>query len=175
MAALGILFDASCAGDLLAALDASDAPRVDLARVAEHVHGHLGWLAAIALVHPAVLLRERQRRAHLSVGLTVGLVTLAGALGAALYPTYRERIRPRLFAQAPAIAYLFERKEHLAFGALTLAWAGAVTYAAATSRRCTTGERDALRRAAHWAFVAAALLGVATAVLGTCVASYESF
>jgi len=169
MPPLAILLDA------LDALDPIDAPRFDVARLGEHIHGHLGWLAAIALVHPAVLLRWRERRAHLSVGLAVGLATLAGGLGAALYPTYRERLQPRIFAQAPAIGYLFERKEHLAFGALTLAWAGAVTYAAATLRQCTPGERDALRKAAHWAFVAAALLAVGTAVLGTCVASYETF
>jgi hypothetical protein len=149
-------------------------PPFDLARVGEHVHGHLGWLAAIALVHPAVLLRRRDRRAHLSVGLAVGVATLAGALGAALYPTYRERLRQPLFAQAPTVGYLFERKEHLAFGAVVLAWAGAAAYVGAI-KYADVGGRDALRKAAHWAFVASAILGVATALLGTLVASYRTF
>jgi hypothetical protein len=149
-------------------------PVLDLARVGEHLHGHLGWLAAIALVHPAVLLRHRERRAHLSVALAVTVVTLAGALGASLYPAYRERLRQPIFAQAPDIGYLFERKEHLAFGVILLAWTGALTYAAAF--RCAdVGGRDALRKAAHWSFVASALLAVMTALLGTVVASYRTF
>jgi hypothetical protein len=147
---------------------------LDLARVGEHLHGHLGWLAAIALVHPAILLRRRDRRAHLSVGLAVALATLAATLGASLYPAYRERLRQPIFAQAPSIGYLFERKEHLAFGVLLLAWTGAVAYVAA-SRYADVGSRDALRKASHWAFVASAVLGVVTALLGTIVASYRSF
>jgi hypothetical protein len=147
---------------------------LDLARVGEHLHGHLGWLAAIALVHPAILLRRSGRRAHLSVGLAVALATLAGALGASLYPAYRETLRQPIFAQAPGIGYLFERKEHLAFGVLLLAWAGAVSYVAA-SKCADVGVRDALQKAAHWAFVASAVLGVVTALLGTIVASYRSF
>jgi hypothetical protein len=149
-------------------------PALDLARVGEHLHGHLGWLAAIALVHPAILLRRHDRRAHLSVALAVALATLAGGIGASLYPAYRERLRQPIFAQAPGVGYLFERKEHLAFGAILLAWTGAVAYVAAHRYADTVG-RDALRKAAHWAFVASALLGVATALLGTIVASYRTF
>ncbi len=146
----------------------------DLARVGEHLHGHLGWLAAIALVHPAIFLRRHNRRAHLSVTLAVAVATIAGAVGASLYPAYRETLRQPIFAEAPAIGYLFERKEHLAFGAILLAWAGAVTYVAAF-RYADVGTRDALRKASHWAFVASALLGVVTALLGTIVASYRTF
>lgn len=149
-------------------------PALDLARVGEHVHGHLGWLAAIALVHPAILLRRHERRAHLSVALAVCVVTFAGALGASLYPAYRERLRQPIFAQAPGVGFLFERKEHLAFGAVLLAWVGALAYAAAF-RYADVGGRDALRKAAHWSFVASALLGVMTALLGTVVASYRTF
>lgn len=147
----------------------------DAARLGEHVHGHLGWLAAIALAHPAIFLRRLGRRAHLSVALAVGLATLTGALGATLYPAYRDRLRQPIFASAPTLGALFERKEHLAFGAVLLAWVGAVTYATAQFRCDDVGMSDALRKAAHWAFVAAALLAVATAVLGTVVASYRTF
>jgi hypothetical protein len=149
-------------------------PALDLARVGEHLHGHLGWLAAIALVHPAVLLRRHERRAHLSVALAVSVATLAGALGASLYPAYRERLRQPIFANAPSVGFLFERKEHLAFGAVLLAWVGGLAYVAAF-RYADVGGRDALRKAAHWSFVASALLGVMTALLGTVVASYRTF
>ena len=142
-------------------------------RVAEHVHGHLGWLAAIALVHPAILLRRAKRRAHLAVGLAVGVVTLVGGLGAAMYPDYRDKLRQSMFQHAPSMGYLFERKEHLAFGAILLAWAGAVAYLAAA--RLEGDPREHLRKAAHWSFVAAAALALVTAALGTVVAAYKTF
>ena len=56
---------------------------LDPLRIGEHLHGHLGWLAVLALAHPAILLRNHRRRAHLSVGLAVGISTLAAALGIA--------------------------------------------------------------------------------------------
>jgi hypothetical protein len=142
-------------------------------RVAEHLHGHLGWLAAAALVHPAILLRDARRRARLSVGLGAGVATAAAALGMALYPAYRERLKPSIFADAPALGFAFERKEHLAFGALLMAWAGAAAYAAASA--ADAGARRRLRRASHACFVAAALFATATAALGTCVAAYRTF
>ncbi len=150
-------------------------PPLDPFRVGEHVHGHLGWLAAIALAHPAILLRNYRRRAHLSVTLAVAVGTLAGAIGASLYPAYREKLRQPIFAQAPSVGFLFERKEHLAFGALLFAWTGAVAYWGANARYVDVGLRTSLRRTAHWAFVASALLAFATATLGTVVAVYRTF
>jgi hypothetical protein len=146
---------------------------IDPVRIQEHLHGHLGWLAAISLVHPAIVLRRVKRRAHLAVGLSVGIVTLAGGLGAYMYPAYRDRLRQSMFQHAPAIGYLFERKEHLAFGALLLAWAGTLAYVAAT--KVEGGTRDRLRRAAHWSFVVAAAMAVVTAALGTVIAAYKTF
>jgi hypothetical protein len=142
-------------------------------RLGEHLHGHLGWLAAIALVHPALLLRNKARRAHLSVGLAAGGATLVGALGVSLYPAYRDRLRQPLFAEAPGIGYLFERKEHLAFGAILLAWAGAISYAG--SFRSEGALRESLRRASHASFVLAALLAIAVAAIGTIVSTYKTF
>jgi hypothetical protein len=146
---------------------------LDPLRLQEHLHGHLGWLAAIALVHPAIVLRRTKRRAHLAVGLAVGVVTLVGCLGVALYTDYRDKLRQAIFQHAPMMGYLFERKEHLAFGAILLAWAGAVAYVGAT--RLEGDVRERLRRAAHWSFVAAAVLAVVTAALGTVVATYRTF
>jgi hypothetical protein len=146
---------------------------VELLRVAEHVHGHLGWLAAIALLHPAILLRRTQRRAHLSVALAVAGVTAVGAIGVALYGDFRERLRQSIFVGAPAIGYLFERKEHLAFGAILLAWAGGIAYAGAI--RVDGEARVSLRRAAHWAFVASAAMAIIAAAFGTVVAAYKTF
>lgn len=146
---------------------------IDPVRIQEHVHGHIGWLAAISLIHPAIVLRRTKRRAHLAVGLAVGMVTLAGGLGVSMYPDYRDRLRQSIFQHAKVIGYLFERKEHLAFGAFLLAWAGTGAYLAAMKLEGDTRER--LRRAAHWAFVAAAAMAVVTAALGTLVAAYKTF
>jgi hypothetical protein len=148
-------------------------PMFDPARVGEHIHGHIAWLAVAALVHPAILLRHTRRRAHMAVGFAVALVTCASALGIALYPAYRAALRQPIFARSATVGYLFERKEHLAFGVLILSWTGAVTYAAAAFAEVAV--REPLRRAAHWAFTAAAVLAAVTAALGTAVAAFQSF
>jgi hypothetical protein len=146
---------------------------VDPWRLLEHAHGHVGWLAALALIHPAVLLRRPTRRAAWAVVLAAAVVTLAGAGGVVLYPRYRAELRQPIFASAPALGYLFERKEHVAFGAVLLAWAGTAAYFGAAS---VDGDaRRSLRRAAHWAFVAAAVFAVTAACFGTVVASYKTF
>jgi hypothetical protein len=146
---------------------------LDPLRVQEHVHGHVGWLAALALVHPAILLRRTKRKAHLSVVLATSVATLTGVMGVAMYGDYRDRLRQHIFQQARIMGYLFERKEHLAFGAIFLAWAGMLAYFGAT--RLEGQPREHLRRAAHWSYVAAAALCIATAVLGTMVAAFKTF
>jgi hypothetical protein len=148
-------------------------PPLDPLRIGEHLHGHLGWLAVLALAHPAILLRNHRRRAHLSVGLAVGISTLAAALGVWLYGPYRTLVRRAIFASAPGMGYLFERKEHLAFGAILLAWAGAVAYVGAIP---ASGEvRESLRKVAHRAFVLSAMCALTAAALGTVVATYRTF
>ncbi len=144
-----------------------------LLRCVEHVHGHLGWLAAAVLVHPAVLLRDGKRRAHAAVATAAGLVTLVAALGAWLYVGYREHLRQRLFIESRTVGLLFERKEHLAFGVLLLAWAGAAAYFA--SSRAGEATREHLRKVAYRAFCVSAALAVVVAVLGTTVAVCLSF
>jgi hypothetical protein len=146
---------------------------IDPLRIAERIHGHLGWLAAIALLHPAILLRNPKRKAHLSVGLAVGGISAVFAIGCLIYGAYRDRLRQALFQQARPVGYLFERKEHLAFGALLLAWAGALAYFAAGRTEGPT--RDSLRKAAHWAFVVACTLAIVTASLGIVVAATKTF
>lgn len=68
---------------------------------------------------------------------------------------------------------MFERKEHLAFGAVVLAWAGAAAYFAAP--RATPKMRETLRTIAFRAFCASAALAVLVALLGTIVAVYKTF
>ena len=109
----------------------------------------------------------------MAVAFAAGLVTLTGAMGVSLYGPYRDRLKQGLFIASPGVGYLFERKEHLAFGAILLAWAGAVAYFAA--ERSGESLRVPLRRFAFRAFAFACALATCTAVLGVAVAVVRTF
>lgn len=142
-------------------------------RLLERAHGHLGWLAVIALLHPAILLRNPKRRAPLSVLLTALTVTAAGALGAWIYPDYRVLVKPLIFQDAPALGWWFERKEHLSVGALCFTWIGCIAHLIHPS--CPPAQRPALARIAWRASSLALALTAAVAAMGTVIASYRSF
>lgn len=144
---------------------------VETLRLLERVHGHLGWLAAIALVHPAWLLRDPRRRARLSVALAAATVTLSGLFGAWIYPQYSRGLRRSIYVASQAHGLLFERKEHLAVVVIALAWAGCALHLS-RGKDETSAHRA---RAAHYAFVASAILAVAVATMGTLAASFRSF
>ena len=100
------------------------------------------------------------------------LATLAAVMGAAMYPAYRTHIKPALFAEAPAIGWAFERKEHLATAAVLLAWVGLAAHFAA---RPADGDTTRFARIAHGAYVGAAICALVTASLGIAVACQRSF
>jgi hypothetical protein len=147
---------------------------LDPLRLAEHVHGHLGWLAAALLIHPAIVLRDRNRRAHLAVVLACVFVTVASAGGAWIYVAYRDHLRQAIFLSWPAVGLLMERKEHLAFAAVVFTWAGTAAYFGAPRAKAET-MRVTLRTIALRAFACAAGLAIVVAVLGTIVAVHKSF
>lgn len=141
-------------------------------RILESLHGHAGVLAAAALAHPAILLRNGAPlswRSRWSVGLTAGFVVAAFASGLFIYGAYVEKLRVQLFLQSERAGLLFETKEHLAFAVTSLAL-GAGVCALAAPR----GAR-ALRRAAAAAFGVAAVLCLCTAGLGTYISSVHGF
>ena len=143
-------------------------------RVLEHVHGHLGWLGVAALLHPAILLRNPKRRARLSVALATGLVLATALFGVGIYPLYRERIKQHIFIEARRIGWMFERKEHLAVGAVAFALAGCLSHL--TLPLFADGElKRTMAILAHRAFVVAFVLALLVASLGVAVASYRSF
>ena len=107
------------------------------------------------------------------MAFAVATVTAVFTVGALIDGArYRDRLRQPL-QEGPPIGYLFERKEHLAWGALLLAWAGGLAYVAAT--RIDGPARDSLRRASHWAFVIAFLLALVTASLGIVISAFKTF
>jgi hypothetical protein len=134
----------------------------------------MGWLSAAALLHPAILLRNPKRRAKLAVTLATALVTAGGLLGVWIYPEYRSRLKQALFIHTPTIGWLFERKEHLAVGAIGFAWVGCIAHLSAR-----TFEDEALQRTAsvmaHRAYVISFVLAVAVGCLGVVVATTSTF
>ncbi len=137
-------------------------------RLLERVHGHLGWLAAAALLHPAIVLRNPRRRAKLSAVLSAAFATAAGVFGGWIYPGYSRSVRRVIYTASTRYGLLFERKEHLAFAAVALAIAGCLLHLSA--------EKDEHRaRAAHIAFVVSAALTTVVATMGTIISSFRSF
>ncbi len=143
-------------------------------RLLEHVHGHLGWLSVAALLHPAIVLRNERRRARLSVALATGFVVVTALLGVVVYPSYRDLIKQHIFVEAPKLGWMFERKEHLAVGAVSLALAGCVAHLALPVV-ADDAAKQAFARLAHRAFIASFALALIVAILGVTVASYKSF
>ena len=89
------------------------------------VHAVLGFTAAFLVAHHAASAWQevRGRRAARQLRrfgwMAPTALLLQGAAGLLLYPVYRVRVRfAHLDAAAPAVAQLFELKEH--FGALSL-------------------------------------------------------
>jgi hypothetical protein len=144
-----------------------------LLRFLERVHGHIGWLAVIALLHPAILLRNPKRRARLAVLLTTASVTLAGALGVWVYPAYRRLVKPLIFRDFEALGWWFERKEHLAVGALAFAWIGCILHLSIS--RVPKERQEAMAKLAHRSYVVATVLTFIVACIGVAVATYKSF
>jgi hypothetical protein len=139
----------------------------------QHVHGHLGWLSVAALLHPAIVLRSPKRRAVLSATLGAAFVVATAAVGITIYPAYRETIRRSIFLDAPRLGWMFERKEHLAIGAVALAVAGCVAHLAVQST-ADAATKLGLARLAHRAFVASFVLSLLAATMGLAVASFRS-
>jgi hypothetical protein len=144
-------------------------------RLLEHLHGHLGWLSVAALLHPAIILRNERRRARLSVALATGFVVVTALLGVIVYPSYRDLIKQHVFLEAPRLGWMFERKEHLAVGAVSFALAGCVAHLALPAVADDDAAKQAFARLAHRAFIVSFALALIVAILGVTVASYESF
>ncbi|MEO5726176.1 MAG: hypothetical protein ABI134_15245, partial [Byssovorax sp.] len=140
------------------------------------VHAVVAWIATAALLAALPwLIRPRRDRVTLAIGAVAALsVTLAGGLGVLLEAAYRARIRQRLFVQSPSLGWLFERKEHLAFAAIVLAWCALAAMAA--SRLAREPERAAdLQKVARLAGITAAALALAASVMAAIVARRAHF
>jgi cytochrome bd-type quinol oxidase subunit 2 len=89
-------------------------------------HAVLGFAALFAGTHHAAYAllsasgRPRPRALRRFMWIAPATVIAQAALGLAIYPAYRLRVRANLDLHAPAVAQLFELKEHLAALAFAL-------------------------------------------------------
>lgn len=145
---------------------------MNVGQLLEAIHGHLGVLAAAALLHPAILLwrgRPLSRGMGWAVGLSTTMTALAFGGGLVIYEAYRAEVKRRLFFESRMAGLLFETKEHLAYAVVALAVGGLVCALAAP-------RTDAdLRRLAARLYAVAAVLGIVVVSLGTIVASFRTF
>lgn len=140
--------------------------------LAAAVHGIVGALALVAMLHPAILLwsgRPLSRGLRVSLGLTAGVTMLAFAMGIAIYEPYREHVKRPLFVRDATAGLLFETKEHLAYAVLALVLGAAICAVVAPRSRAD------LRRLAAALFAGASALALVVVGLGLYVASVESF
>ena len=142
---------------------------LDPLSLAAVVHGHLGWLAVAVVAHPVVALRARGERGRVASWAATLVTTATFLMGAFVYPTYRERVRATLWGAVPLAGAWFERKEHLAVGALAFAWVGLAACELGRHRGARGG--DALRRTARLAYALALALIVVVAAVGTLVST----
>ena len=138
----------------------------------EAIHGHVGVLAMIALLHPALILwsgKPLSRNAKLALAASLALVATTFALGLTIYPAYREEVKPELFRTNVLAGVLFDTKEHLA-------WVALVTAIGAGIAGLTAPPRAAqVRRIAGRVFLAGAIACTLAVGLGVWIASIQSF
>lgn len=147
-------------------------------RTIARLHAAVAWLATAALPAAAWSGRRAQRGAAWIGAAAAALVLAAGGLGLALDDDYRSRVRQRLFLASPSLGWLFERKQHLAFGAIALGVSAAATLAALRRVEARPGSEALareLRRSATTACAAAALLALAASVASAIVAHRTAF
>lgn len=145
---------------------------MNLWRLVESIHGHLGILVTIAFMHPAILLRKGfplSRGARWSVGLTTTLCACAFGLGVTIYEPYRAIVKRPLFFDHRTTGFLFETKEHLAYVVLMLGIGAGIAAWTATPAATQT------RKTASAVYATATLLCLVVAVIGTVVASTRGF
>lgn len=150
------------------------------------IHGIAAWSSLALLVSASFFARHIQIRipkaAYLSAAAATLMLSLSACAGFALHMPYQYRLRQRIFIEAPALGRLFERKEHLAFGALMLAWCAAFALAASHFRfKARTLKNSSnppqfddisrdLKRCVIFAYAVSALLAGTACIASTIVA-----
>jgi hypothetical protein len=94
-------------------------------------HGALAWAAVAATAGALIAVGRRWKGGAAIGGVAAALTAATFVTGALMHPPFQARLRQRLFLASAALGWLFERKEHAAFGALALSMCGAAALGAA--------------------------------------------
>jgi hypothetical protein len=143
------------------------------------VHGVLAWAATLGLTAAAIAQRQwgqgtAKGRAIVAAAAAV-LVSGAFGVGLRLDLPYRGRLRQQVFIDAPALGWLFERKLHLSFGAVALAWCAVALLAASAAAAQHRGRSAALGRGGRATLAASAGLAILAAIASAIVGRRHSF
>ncbi len=151
------------------------------------IHGLGSWLALALLLLSSVRSRRIPTPIPTSIFVTAAAATcmtsLSAAIGFALHFPYQYRLRQRIFLESETLGRLFERKEHLAFGALLLSWCALCALItiglrhrarSSSSHIAAYPQNDAilsdLKRTVFFAFSASAVLAAMACVAASIVA-----
>ncbi len=178
-------------------------------------HSLLSWLALFALATSVFLIARttksppsgapflgaapqvtsktiRNRSFHNLLAITALLHLAVFITGVFLHPPFQNKLRQKLFLMSATLGWLFERKEHIAFAAISLVLCGFFANIAAanvgkvqpspppTPRNETTEPgtdfvRQRLLRATHMALFGALLLTLAALLVSLFTARYVQF
>lgn len=145
-------------------------------RTLVQVHGALAWLAVLALVGALVVARWRPALVTRVVPAAVALGVAAFVTGVMLHGPFQRQLRQRLFLSSNALGWLFERKEHVAFGALALLGCGLFAlWASVAAGRGAAAAAAILRRAYLLALGAALAFEVFALVVSIATARRVGF
>jgi hypothetical protein len=131
-----------------------------------HLHAWASWLAAIGLLAAVLLFVRRSPLAPRIQALATAVLAVAFGTGVALDNEYRSHLRQRIFLASTKLGWLFERKLHVAFFAMTIGLAAAISAYAA---------RDASRRSASFAAVLTLTAALAACAMSVYVAMKRGF
>lgn len=139
-------------------------------------HAGISWAAVLVLGVSIVGVGRRIRGAKIGVAVAVGLGAGAFATGATLHMPFQGKLRQRLFLASNALGWLFERKEHAAFGAIVLlACAGCAMGAEALAEGRDGAVAKAFRRAAIGALAGALVFEVFALVVSVAAGKRVGF
>lgn len=153
---------------------------VEALRLLTKAHGALAWASVVATAAAAWLTSSRRSSGRdlplKAASLASGTLAIATALGLALHEPYQRGLRQRVFTQSPRIGWLFERKEHFAFGAVALALSALAALCALELRASRSDAATLhLRAAAVRAYAASAVLAAIAAAISSIVARSYPF
>jgi hypothetical protein len=141
------------------------------------LHAALAWMSVAALAAALFATLSRRSFARPVVAASAALCAATFITGAMLHLPFQSKLRQRLFLLSSSLGWMFERKEHVAFGVLALS--GCVLFATWAERAAAQGgdarAARSLRRASVIALAAALAFAGFSAAVSLAVSRRVSF